>query len=178
MDITVVIVMGPAGAGKSTVGSALARAMGWRFADADDHHSAGNRARMRLGHALTDEERHPWLVTLAALVREAIEAGTPLVLACSALRRRYRRALAPPDAAPRVRFAYLDAPASVLATRLAARAGHFAGPGLLASQLATIEEPDATEPAEVLTLDATQPVDVLVEAIRGELRRASTIRGD
>ena len=174
----VVIVMGPAGAGKTTVGSALARALGWAFHDADDYHAPESRARMQAGHALTDEERAPWLGALAVLVARAVATETPIVLACSALRQRYRRALVTAAAADRVRFVHLDAPAAVLASRLATRADHFFPPRLLTTQLAALEEPGADEPAPVLTLDATQPVDALVQLIRAELLRPFEIRKD
>src|SRR5690606_7458664 len=85
----VVIVMGVAGAGKTTVGRALAASLGWEFADADDYHSAANVERMHAGTALSDDDRTPWLAALRDRVATALDAGTGLVLACSALRQRY-----------------------------------------------------------------------------------------
>lgn len=167
-----VIVMGPAGAGKTTVGLALAAALGWAFHDADDFHTPEARARMRAGVPLDDADRVPWLARLADLVADAIADGRPAVLACSALRRAYRRALVPPGAASRgVRIVHLEAPPAVLAARLRDRPGHFFPPALLDSQLAALEPPDAgDEPAPVLTVDATRPVDALVAELRAALR--------
>jgi gluconokinase len=163
----VVIVMGPAGAGKTTVGLALAGALGWAFHDADDFHDAGARARMQAGVPLTDADRAPWLARLAALVAGVLAGGGSAVLACSALRRGYRAALVPPDAPPgRVRLVHLDVPRAVLAARLTARAGHFAGPALLDSQLAALEPPGDDEPLPALTVDATRPVPEIVAAVR------------
>lgn len=158
----VIILMGVAGAGKTTVGRALARSLGWRFADADDDHSPENVARMRAGLPLTDDLRAPWLAVLRERVAAALRDGAGLVLACSALRESYRDALVPHDAPPAaVAFVYLMVPPTVLARRLDAREGHFAPASLLESQLRTLEEP-----AAALRLDGGQPVDALVAAIR------------
>lgn len=167
----VLVVMGPAGSGKSFVGERLAGALGWAFADGDAFHSAENVARMRAGLALGDRERAPWLATLEALVAGHLAGGEPLVLACSALRVAYRRALVPPGAAwGAVRFVYLRADPALLAARLAARPGHFFQPALLASQLDALEPPGAgeAEPAPVLTVDAGRTP----EAIAAEVRAA------
>ncbi|HEY0777998.1 MAG TPA: gluconokinase [Gemmatirosa sp.] len=163
----VIIVMGPAGSGKSLVGTRLAAALGWPFFEGDDFHPAANVARMHAGLPLGDAERAPWLAALAGVVARSLTTKTSAVLTCSALRRAYRRALVPADAAPdTVRFVYLQADPALLAARLAARAGHFFAPNLLASQLATLEPPDADERASVLTLDASGTPDQLVEAVR------------
>lgn len=160
----VVIVMGVAGAGKTTVGRALASALGWEFADADDFHSALDVERMHAGIPLTDDDRAPWLADLRDRVAAALGAGTGLVLACSALRQRHRDALVPPDAPPgAVAFAYLAVPPAVLAHRLERRVGHFAGESLLGSQLRTLETPSGME---ALRLDGEQPADALVCDIR------------
>ena len=160
----VVIVMGVAGAGKTTVGHALATSLGWEFADADDYHSAVNVERMRAGIPLTDDDRAPWLAALRGRVATALDTGAGLVLACSALRRRYRDALVPPGAPPgAVAFVHLAVPPAVLASRLERRVGHFAGGSLLGSQLRTLETPSG---AEALRLDGDQPVDALVRQIR------------
>lgn len=153
----VALLMGVAGAGKTTVGQALAARLGWDFQDADASHSADALARMATGQPLTEADRAPWLERLAALVAARLAGGPPTVLACSALRAAYRARLHAGD--PRVRVLWLDAPAAVLAARLAARAGHVAGPALLPSQLATLEPP-----AGAVRLDATQAVDALAEA--------------
>ncbi len=162
----VIIVMGPAGSGKSFVGERLAAALGWRFYEGDAFHPAANVARMRAGLPLGDAERAPWLDALAHVVADCLAGGTPAVLTCSALRRAYRSALVPAGAAPgTVRFVYLRATPALLAARLAARAGHFFAPDLLASQLAALEPPDDAEPAPVLVLDAAASPDALIDDV-------------
>lgn len=135
--------MGPAGSGKTTVGRLVAGALGVPFADADDFHSPASIEKMRAGRPLDDADRAPWLTRLAALIEES--KGSGLVLACSALKARYRATLEPPAApgAPSgaLFVAYLSVPREELARRLALRAGHFAGPSLVDSQLATLEPP-------------------------------------
>ena len=151
-----IVVMGPAGAGKTTVGVELARLMGVPFADADAFHSPFSIEKMRRGHALTDADRAPWLEALAARLRQA-DVG--VVLACSALKQSYRQTLEVglPFSTP---LAYLAVPEEVLRQRLYTRSGHFAGPTLLESQLATLEVPTAAE-----TYDGTLPPRALAEEI-------------
>ncbi len=180
----VVVVTGPAASGKTTVGVALAAATGLRFLDADDVHTAASKAKMALGLGLTDAERAPWLAALQREIAAALAgpgaggaegaggaggaADGGLALACSALRRAHRTALVPPDATPGdVRFVYLRATPELLARRLSRRAGHFAGPALLPSQLAALEEPRAGE--GVLVVDAAAPPAAIVAEIRAAL---------
>lgn len=144
--------MGVAGVGKSTVGRALARELGYTFVDADAFHSAANVARMARGEPLSDEDRAPWLEALRVRLRE----GDRVVLACSALRRAYRDALGPAT------FVLLDAPDDTIAARIAAREGHFAGAALLPTQRAALEPPE-------LVIDATQPVEAIVAEILSAL---------
>jgi gluconokinase len=162
----VIVLIGPAGAGKTTVGTALAHSLGWRFVDADDFHSPENRARLAHGDALSDADRAPWLASLRREIERAIEHDESIVLACSALRRSYRAALRPPSkgAAEQVRFVYLRASVAQLDRRLRTRVGHFAPPALLESQLETLEEPFPEE--GVLTVDGERPVGELVAGIR------------
>jgi carbohydrate kinase (thermoresistant glucokinase family) len=156
----VIVVMGVSGAGKTTVGRALAAQLGWRFVDADDLHPRANVAKMARNEALTDDDREPWLQAVRQHIVNAAATRQPLVIACSALKRAYRRTLS--DGLDKVRFVYLRTTAPELEARLATRPHHFAGPGLLASQLATLEEPSDEE---ALTLDASQPADTLVAQI-------------
>lgn len=156
---TVVLLIGPSGAGKTTVGTALAERLGWAFEDADAYHSAEAVAKMARGAGLTDADRAPWLARLAELIDARIGSGAPTVLACSALKASYRQRLVRPG----VIVVWLDVAEKVLAERLAGRAGHFAGPELLASQLAAFEPP-----ADALRVDAAQPVGAVV----GEIVRA------
>ena len=163
--VRIVVVMGVSGAGKTETGRALAAALGWRFIDADDYHSAANIEKMHRGVALTDADRAPWLAALRELLREAIARGERVVLACSALKQSYRAELHPDNAATGAeQFIYLDVPVSVLQERLSHRQHHFAPPELLASQLATLEKP-----ADALWIDGAKPVAEIVSAIRAAL---------
>jgi gluconokinase len=156
--------MGVAGAGKTTVGRALADALAWPFHDADDFHPAENVARMRAGTPLTDAHRAPWLERLRDMIAGVLRGGGSAVLACSALRRAYRAALVPPGAPPgAVRFAYLRVPRAELAARLTSRTAHYMPASLLDSQLDTLEVPGPEEDA--LAVDAQRPVADIVGEI-------------
>jgi gluconokinase len=157
----VVVIMGVAGSGKTTVGSALAAALGWRFVDADDHHTPESIAKMARGEPLDDADRWPWLDRLRALIDDALATGRRLVLACSALKASYRARLAGGDAGRRVRFVYLAGPLELFRERLAQRAGHFMKPAMLDSQFATLEVP-----GEAVAVDAALPVAEIVGRIR------------
>jgi gluconokinase len=166
----VAIVMGVTGSGKTTVGRAVAARLGWAFHDADAYHPEENVERMRRGVALTDADRQPWLMRLRELTTRHAEEGTDAVLACSALRQRYRDALVPAavEARRHVRLFYLRAAPELVADRVGRRQGHFM-PGLLVqSQFEALEEP-----RDAVVLDAAQPVPVLVEAIVAAIRDAS-----
>lgn len=154
----ILIVTGVSGSGKTTVGRAAAEKLGWRFHDADDLHDAAAIARIRAGLPLDDESRGPWLGRVRAAIDEAVAAGEPSVFACSALKERYRQALA--GGVPHVRFVFLAADEALLKRRLTDRQGHFAGPALLASQLSALEPP-----AYGLHLDASRPVEELATRI-------------
>jgi gluconokinase len=161
----VIVVMGIAGAGKTTVGRALAESLGWPFHDADDFHPAANVAKMRAGVPLDDADRAPWLAALHDLVARIVARGEHGVLACSALKQSYREALLP-DAARRetVAFVHLDVAPSVAERRLGERRGHYMQASLVASQVATLEPPQ-----EALCLDGELPVPALVAHIRRAL---------
>ncbi len=152
-----------AGSGKTTVGRALAGALGWRFYDADDLHSVEAIASMRNGVPLDDRQRQPWLLRVRAVIEDAIHDGAGAVVACSALKAAYRRTLT--EGLHGIRVVFLTADPEVLRGRLAERSGHFAGPDLLESQLAALEPP-----VDALTLDAAVSVDQLVGAITHDWR--------
>jgi gluconokinase len=142
----IVIVMGVVGAGKTTIGRLLAEQLRWNFADADDYHPAANVEKIRHGIALDDDDRRPWLERLRAAITQWITEGRNVVMACSALKRSYRHEL---DVGSEVRFVYLKGDASLIAKRLRAREGHFAGEQILASQFADLEEPEGAVIAEI-----------------------------
>ena len=154
----IVLIMGVAGAGKSSVGTALAKELGWTFIDADDYHSAANVAKMEAGIALNDADRQPWLESLAGVIRQTLERGDSAVLACSALKQAYRDVLLIDR---RVRVVYLKSDYATVAERLRTRRGHYMNPNLLKNQFETLEEP-----AGALQIDARLPMDIIVERIR------------
>lgn len=161
----IVVVIGVSGAGKTRVGHELAEAIGWTFIDADEYHSPANVAKMHRGEALTDADREPWLAALRDALVSELDAGRKVVLACSALRQRYRDVLHPPNvSAGTLRFVFLNVPREVLADRLRTRKGHFAPITLLDSQLATLEPP-----RDALWVDGTRTPSDIVATIRQAL---------
>jgi gluconokinase len=160
----IVVLMGVCGCGKSTVGTMLAAALRWPFLDADDFHPPANVAKMRSGIPLSDDDRWPWLDRLAAEMSSIDSRGEHAVLACSALKQVYRDRLA---TAGDVRFVYLKGDAATIEPRLAARAGHYMPAALLASQLATLEEP-----SDAVVVDIREPVDAQAAAIVRRLNMA------
>ena len=154
----IVVVMGVSGAGKTTIGEALANALGWPFVEGDDFHPQANVDKMARGEPLDDADRAPWLAALAAKMR-TLDDG---VVACSALRETYRDVLHVHDD---VRFVLLDVPRAELERRVHARRGHFMPASLLDSQLQTLEHPSGA-----LVVDGTQPPAEQVAAIRAALR--------
>jgi gluconokinase len=163
--VRVVVVMGVSGAGKTTVGKALAAQLRWKFYEGDDFHPRTNIEKMTAGHPLTDADRAPWLAALRRVIDGIIARQEHAVLACSALRHQYRKVLTPagPDREA-VRFVYLEVPKDVLHQRLATRQGHFMSAAMLDSQLATLEPPRRAE-----AIDGTLPVDEIVRQIREHL---------
>jgi gluconokinase len=157
----VVIVMGVAGSGKTTIGRLLAEQMGWVFLDADDFHPTANVEKMRRGIGLTDADREPWLDALAARIRSLVAAGESGVLACSALKQAYRDRL---NVDPAVRVVYLHGDPALLRRRLSLRKGHYAHADLLASQLEALEPPEG-----VPTFDVAPPPARIVDAIKKAL---------
>jgi gluconokinase len=157
----IVIVMGVVGSGKTTVGRLLAEQLGWGFADADDFHSASNVEKIRRGIALDDDDRRPWLESLRAAINGWIAEKRNFVLACSALKRSYRREL---SVVPDVQFVYLKGSAELIAQRLRSRHGHFAGEQILASQFADLEEPE-----DAVTVEIAMTPEQIVSEIREKL---------
>lgn len=154
----VLVVMGVCGAGKSTIAKALAERHGGRFFDADDWHPVENLRKLAAGIPLTDEDRAPWLARMRRRIIDAAPAGKLTVLACSALKRDYRHRLGVGQAG--VRLLYLRGAPELLLERLEQRRNHVMKPAMLASQLATLEEPDEGENAVVL--DVGEPLERIV----------------
>ena len=156
----IVVVMGVAGSGKTTVGKLLAQQLGWSFYDADDFHSPANVEKMSRGIPLTDADRESWLTTLRQLIEKLQRENQSALIACSALKQAYRRRLGD------VRLIYLKANAELLRQRLTERKGHFFSPQLLANQLETLEEP-----TDAITLEAKEEP----ESLAGQIRRALSV---
>ncbi|HUP44309.1 MAG TPA: gluconokinase, GntK/IdnK-type [Thermoanaerobaculia bacterium] len=153
-----IVVMGVMGAGKTTIGQALAGRLDCPFIDADDLHPEVNRRKLASSVALTDLDREPWIEQIAALIRQLHERGETAVIACSALTRSVRATLT--AASDGVVFVHLQGPPAAIRQRLAARKDHFADPTLLASQYATLEAP-----AEAILADASGTPEEIVEGI-------------
>lgn len=151
--------MGVSGSGKTTIGRALAQRLGWRFHDADDHHPDSNVEKMRQGIPLTDVDRGPWLAALRKIIDASIESGAPGILACSALKQRYRDTLAGPG----VRFVYLRGDLATIRARMEGRQ-HFMPVKLLESQFLALEEPSDAIVVDV-ALSVEAQVDVVLAAI-------------
>lgn len=147
----IIVVMGIMASGKTTLGQALADALGWTFQEGDDLHSPENRRKLSAGIPLTDADRQPWLQAIGRWMDERHAAGQPGIVACSALRRVYRDQLR--KGRPQVHFVVLAGDAGIIRQRLARRGGHFASPSLLQSQLDTLEMPGSDEHALALPLD-------------------------
>lgn len=154
----IVLVMGVSGSGKTSVGARLAARLGWGFSDADEFHSAANKAKMASGIALTDDDRRPWLQAMHTAIEARQAGGGRHVFACSALKRAYRQALSGDD--PSLLTVFLDGPPEVLADRLTRRSGHFFDPRLLESQLATLEPPTEDD---AWRIDIRQPLARIVD---------------
>jgi gluconokinase len=163
----VIIIFGVSGAGKTTVGKLLGREFGWHFYEADDFHSPANVEKMRHGVPLTDEDRRPWLENLRELIKRCVAASENAVLACSALKRAYRKHL---RVNPEVKLVFLRGDYALISEHLRHRRGHFMNPALLRSQFEALEEPGPDE--DVTTIDLGRPPRDLVDEIKTKLHLA------
>lgn len=166
-----VVVMGVCGVGKTSIARALAERLGGAFVEGDDFHTAENKARMRAGHALTDEMRLPWLAAIADAALERAARRTPVVIACSALKRRYRDFLR--SRLGDLAIVHLTGERDLIAGRMAARTDHFMPVAMLDSQLGDLEPPDADE---AIIVDVDAPAEEIIDRITAIFRPAA--RGD
>ncbi|MEU7872255.1 gluconokinase [Dactylosporangium sp. NPDC049140] len=157
----VLIVMGVAGTGKTTVGAMLAGRLHWLYAEADDFHPAANVEKMAAGTPLTDADREPWLAAIGRWIDERAAAGEPGVVTCSGLKRAYRDRLR--QGRPQVRLVFLQGSRELIARRLAARHGHFMRAEMLDSQFADLEPPEPDE--GVTEVSVEPPPNEIVDAI-------------
>jgi carbohydrate kinase (thermoresistant glucokinase family) len=160
--VSVIVVMGVSGCGKTTVGQGLAAALGWEFLEGDALHPAANVEKMAAGVALDDADRAPWLAAVRADIVSRTGRGARVVAACSSLRESYRLVLAPDPAG--VRFVHLRGDYELIRARMAGRSGHYMKETLLRSQFEALEPPMGA-----LTLDAAQAPGVLIGQIQGAL---------
>lgn len=156
----VLIVLGVSGAGKTTIGRALAQHLHFEFFEGDDFHSRANKEKMHAGLPLTDADRQPWLRALRDLITQVLRRHGNAVVTCSALKQAYRDVLRQPG----VRFVYLEIGPKVVRERLARRTDHFFNPDLAQSQFAALEAP-----LDALAVDANQPPAMIVRAIARQL---------
>jgi carbohydrate kinase (thermoresistant glucokinase family) len=156
-----IVVMGVTGCGKTTVGIALAEALGFEFIDSDILHSEANKAKMSSGTPLTDSDRQPWLQA----VSKALQSHERIVVACSALKKSYRSTIL--AGAPTTKFVHLSGSQELIFARLSERSHHFMPIGLLDSQFQTLEHLDDTETGKVFEI--FQPVDQIVNEVIGWL---------
>ena len=158
----VIVLMGVAGSGKTTIGISLANTLGWRFNDADEFHPPANVAKMTAGVPLNDADRAPWLAAIRQHIESCLRHDESAVVTCSALKQSYRDVIIVDSA--RVKLVYLKGSPALLAQRMAGREGHFMKPQMLASQLATLEEP-----SDALCVDIAEPPEQIVARIRQAL---------
>ena len=159
---TVLMLMGVAGCGKTTIGLKLAAALGWSFRDADDFHPPENVAKMSAGTALTDQDRAPWLAAIRAHIETSLARGESAIVTCSALKEKYRAAAIPDPG--RVKLIHLAGDFDLILERMHARQGHFMKPQMLESQFATLEPPD-----HALEVSIAKSPDEIVREIRQSL---------
>jgi len=163
----IIILMGVSGSGKTTVGRLLAKALSWPFYDGDDFHPAANVDKMRAGIPLDDEDRAGWLTSLQSLIQQKIQDRQEAILACSALKEKYRARLQQ-DHPNEVRFVYLKGGFALIQKRLQTRRHHFMNPHLLQSQFDALEEP-----RDALAIDIAKGSHAIVKIIQRAWQRGN-----
>lgn len=162
----ILVVMGVAGSGKTTIARALAEHLGWRYQEGDALHPPANVAKMATGTPLTDNDRWPWLAAIAAVIDGWRAKEASGVVTCSALKRTYRDVLV--GARADVRLVHLAGDRALIGARMAARIGHFMPPALLDSQFATLEPPGPDEDA--IVVDIGPPPAIIVAGLARQLQ--------
>jgi gluconokinase len=162
----VIVIMGVAGSGKTTIGELLAARLQCTFLDGDSFHPPANIEKMSHGIPLTDEDRAPWLAAIHARIVDAVRADEQVIIACSALKQRYRETLARDVA---ITWVYLKGSVELIFARLQARAHHYMKAEMLASQISDLEEPN-----DAITVDISPPPEVIVERIQQALVAAGS----
>lgn len=158
----VIVLMGPMGCGKTTVGKILAHKTGWQFYDADDFHPKENIRKMSQGISLDDDDRQPWLEMLRDIIKDNLAADKGMVLACSALKKKYRQTLGINQ--KDILSVYLKGSSSLLSERIISRSHEFMAKDLLKSQLETLEEPETG-----LVIEISASPEQICEIIIGEI---------
>lgn len=158
----VIIIIGVSGSGKTTIGRLLSGELGWQYYEGDNFHPPANIEKLKNGVPLDDADRKPWLESLRDLIRNCLEQGDSAVVACSALKQRYRDFLLVDE---RVILIYLKGDYELIRERLSKRRGHFLNPNLLDSQFAALEEPKTAMQVDV----SLSPAEI-VKSIRSALR--------
>ncbi len=159
----ILVVMGVAGTGKSTVAGLLAERLNWELQEGDDLHPPANVAKMSAGIPLDDDDRWPWLDAIAAWIKVKTASGEPGIVTCSALKKSYRDRLRGPN----VIFVFINGPRSVIEARMASRKRHYMPLSLLESQLAALEPPTSDE--NVLEVDLAAPPEEEAAAVLNAL---------
>lgn len=152
----IVLLMGVSGSGKTTVGKLLANNLGWNFEDADEFHSPANIEKMSQGIPLTDEDRAPWLATLASAIRDWLSGSENVILACSALKQKYRDQLLIDQ---QVKLVYLRGSFELILSRLQQRGSHYMKAEMLRSQFEALEEPQNAIMVDIIS----PPADIAHE---------------
>ena len=157
----ILLLMGVAGSGKTTIGRLLATELGWPYFEADDFHSPANKDKMSRGIPLNDADRAPWLAALRAQIDACLATGRSAVFTCSALKEKYRQILMAATAPDAVTLVYLAADRATIQARIDQRQGHYMKADMVQSQFEALEIP-----THALTLDTRQPPEALVAKIR------------
>jgi gluconokinase len=169
---TIAVIMGVSGSGKTTIAQGVAARLGWHVLEGDKFHPPANVRKMSQGIPLEDADRLPWLEAIAAAIDRMRAQGLPAAIACSALKRKYRDILI--GKRPDVVLVYLKGSSELIGQRMAKRAGHFMPPTLLASQFATLEEPEPDE--HPIIVDVGAPSEAIVADVVKAMQERGLLR--